>query len=286
MRLRDRDYDLRKPLLVGIVNLTPDSFSDGGALPNLDAVLRRAEELVRDGADILDWGGESTRPNAAPVSAEEEAERVLPAVALLARHLDVPLSVDTRRAAIAEAALDLGAAMVNDVSGFGDPAMGQVVARTGAAWVLMHMPHAVGQMAPSQKVEALPSDCDAALAQIAAELAVAVARAEAAGVSRSQLAIDPGIGFGKSLAQNLALLRHSEALARLGLPLYVGPSRKSFLGAITGTAADDRLGATAAAVTAAVLAGAAMVRVHDVRVMRQVMDVAVAVRDVAPTAAA
>ncbi len=285
MNLRDRHFDLHKPLLVGIVNLTPDSFSDGGQLPTLDHLLRRAEQLVRDGADILDLGGESTRPHAAPVSADEEAERVLPALASLADRLDVPLSVDTRRAAIAAAALDLGAAMVNDVSGFGDPAMGDVVARTGAAWVLMHMPHAVGQMGASQKVAALPDDPLAAIRQIAAELADAVARAEAAGVARAQLAIDPGIGFGKSLQQNLALLRPSGALARLGLPLYVGPSRKSFLGAITGAPVDDRLGATAAAVTAAVLAGAAFVRVHDVHVMRQVLDVAASIREAAAEAA-
>ena len=281
MYLRHHGFDLRKPLLVGILNVTPDSFSDGGQLATLDQVLRRAEELVRDGADLLDLGGESTRPLATAVSPAQEAERVLPAVEALARRLDVPLSVDTRRAEIAQAALDLGAAMINDVSGFSDPLMGEVVARAGAAWVLMHMPHAVGQMAPSQRVEALPVDPLAAIAEIANALGQAAARAEAAGVARSQLAIDPGIGFGKSLQQNLALLRRSGALARLGLPLYLGPSRKSFLGTLTGTPAEHRLGATAAAVTAAVLAGAAFVRVHDVRVMRQVLDVAAAIRDAA-----
>jgi dihydropteroate synthase len=284
MRLRDRDFDLRKPLLVGIVNLTPDSFSDGGQIQTQDDLLRRAEQLVRDGADLLDLGGESTRPNAPPVTAEEEAERVLPAIAAIAQRLDVAISVDTRRAAIAHEALQRGAAMVNDVSGFGDPEMGEVVARAGAAWVLMHMPHAVGAMAWSQKVAALPEDPDAAVGQIAADLAAAVARAERAGVARTQLAIDPGIGFGKSLRQNLALLRRCDGLLQLGLPLYLGPSRKSFLGAITGAPVDDRLGATAAAVTAAVLAGAAFVRVHDVRVMRQVLDVATAIRDAAPAA--
>lgn len=279
MHLRDRHFDLRKPLLVGILNLTPDSFSDGGQLLTLDDLVRRAERLVSDGADILDLGGESTRPHAPFVSPEVEADRVLPAIAALAQRLAVPLSVDTRRAAIASAALDFGAAMVNDVSGFGDARMGDVVASTGAAWVLMHMPHAVGQMAPSQKVAALPEDPRAAVAQIAHDLAVVVDRALAAGVAREQLAIDPGIGFGKSIEQNLALLRPSTALAKLGLPLYFGPSRKSFLGAISGATVDDRLGATAAAVAAAVFAGAAFVRVHDVRVMRQVLDVAVSIRD-------
>lgn len=279
MRLRDRDYDLRTPLLVGILNLTPDSFSDGGELAVLDAALRRAEAFVQDGADLLDLGGESTRPGAPPVTADEESARVLPVLEAIVARLDIPLSVDTRRAEIAAQAVRLGAAMVNDVSGFGDPRMGEIVAQSGVAWVLMHMPHAVGAMAPSQKVAALPEDPDAAVAQIAADLADVVARAEAAGVARSQLAIDPGIGFGKSVAQNLALLRRQPALLDLGLPLYLGPSRKSFLGAVTGAGVTDRLGATAAAVMAAVQAGAAFVRVHDVRVMRQVLDVATAIGD-------
>lgn len=281
MRLRDRDYDLRKPLLVGILNVTPDSFSDGGQLRDLDDVLRRAEQLQRDGADILDLGGESTRPGAAPVSPQTELNRVLPAVEAIAARLDLPVSVDTRRAAIAAQALRVGATMINDVSGFRDPDMGRIVAQHGAAWVLMHMPHAVGQMLWSQKTKQLQDDPQAALQQIADELAEAVARALASGVARAQLAVDPGIGFGKSLQQNLALLRPSAALSGLGLPLYFGPSRKSFLGAITGTPVDERLGATAAAVTAAVLAGAAFVRVHDVRMMRQVLDVATAIRDAA-----
>lgn len=279
MRLRDRDYDLRTPLLVGILNLTPDSFSDGGELAVLDAALRRAEAFVQDGADLLDLGGESTRPGAPPVTTDEESARVLPVLEAIVARLDIPLSVDTRRAEIAAQAVRLGAAMVNDVSGFGDPRMGEIVAQSGVAWVLMHMPHAVGAMAPSQKVAALPEDPDAAVAQIAADLADVVARAEAAGVARSQLAIDPGIGFGKSVAQNLALLRRQPALLDLGLPLYLGPSRKSFLGAVTGAGVTDRLGATAAAVMAAVQAGAAFVRVHDVRVMRQVLDVATAIGD-------
>ena len=284
MHLRDRHFDLRKPLLVGIVNLTPDSFSDGGQFQTIDEVLRRAEQLVHDGADILDLGGESTRPGAEPVSLQEEANRVLPVIAALASRIGVPLSVDTRRAAIADLTLRAGADMINDVSGFGDPDMGGVVAASGAAWVLMHMPHAVGQMQWSQKTANFPADPAAGVQQIADDLALAVTRAVSAGVQRDQLAIDPGLGFGKSFQQNLALLHRSPALERLGLPLYLGPSRKSFLGAITGTPVDDRLGATAAAVTAAVLAGAAFVRVHDVRVMRQVLDVATAIRDAARAA--
>lgn len=289
MRLRDRDYDLKKPLLVGILNLTPDSFSDGGQLQDIDEVLARAEQMLADGADILDLGGESTRPHAQPVTAEEEAARVLPALDALARRLDAPLSIDTRRASVAREALGLGATMVNDVSGFEDPDMGKLVAQTGAAWVLMHMPHAVGQMEWAQKHPKVLESPQEALQQIADDLERIVTRALDAGVQRGQLALDPGLGFGKSVAQNLLLLRpglrldrglqSAGPLARLGLPLYVGPSRKSFLGAITGAPVEDRLGATAAAVTAAVLAGVAFVRVHDVRMMRQVLDVAVAIRD-------
>ena len=279
MRLRDRTLDLHRPQLVGILNVTPDSFSDGGQLRHLDDVLRRAEQLVHDGADLLDLGGESTRPNAAPVSAEEEADRVLPAVRVLCARLDVPVAVDTRRAVVARDAIALGAAMINDVSGFGDPAMGALVAESGVAWVLMHMPVAVGQMGWSERAGPVPDATEAAMVHIASTLSEIAGRAQTAGVARTQLALDPGLGFGKSVAQNLRLLRHVEPLASLGLPLYVGPSRKSFLGAVTGAPVDDRVGATAAAVTAAVLAGAAFVRVHDVRVMRQVLDVAVAIRD-------
>jgi dihydropteroate synthase len=170
--------------------------------------------------------------------------------------------------------------MINDVSGFSDPAMGKVVADSGAAWVLMHMPHAVGAMQWSQQNAGWPGDVDEAVERIALELQHCIDRALAAGVARSQLAIDPGIGFGKSVAQNLALLRPQPALAKLGLPLYLGPSRKSFLKAVarpgTAEAPRDRDFATAAAVAAAVWSGAAFIRVHDVAAMRQVIDTALA----------
>lgn len=283
MQFRGTPVDLSRPLLVGILNLTPDSFSDGGELPTLDAVLRRAEQLVAEGADLLDLGGESTRPGAAEVPVEVEIARVVPAIEALAARLAVPLAVDTRRAAVARPALAAGAAMVNDVSGCGDPAMAGVVRETGAAWVLMHMPHAVGAMAWSERTQAMPTDVLAALGKIADDLRVSVQRAVEAGVDRSQLALDPGLGFGKTVAQNLASLQGSTPLARLGLPLYFGPSRKSFLCAVsrpgTAEAPRDRVFGTAAAVTAAVLAGAAFVRVHDVAAMRQVLDVATAIRD-------
>jgi dihydropteroate synthase len=285
MRLGQRTLDPAQPLLVGILNLTPDSFSDGGELPDLDAVLKRAEQLVRDGADVLDVGGESTRPGAAPVSADSERARVIPAIAAVVQRFPVPLSVDTRRAEVALEALAAGAVMVNDVSGFGDPAMGEVVASAGAAWVIMHMPASPAAIEWNRPAGDIPDDVGAALERIAGDLTTSVQRATAAGVSRDQIAIDPGIGFGKSVAQNLALLAPSTPIARIGLPLYFGPSRKSCLAAAIAAAGRavpvprERLHATAAAVTAAVLAGAAFVRVHDVREMRDVLDVAVAIRD-------
>lgn len=279
MLLGSHQIDLRVPTLVGILNLTPDSFSDGGELPTLDAVLRRAACMVAAGADVLDLGGESTRPGAAQVDAQQELERVAPAVQALRSRLDVPLSVDTHKADVARECLRLGATMVNDVSGFGDPDMGTVVARAGAAWVLMHMPNAVGAMGWSLASDAMPQTLEAGLERVARDLEDAVRRACAAGVSRAQLAVDPGIGFGKSLAQNLAFLRSPGPIARLDLPVFMGPSRKSFIGAVTGAEVGHRLMGTAAAVTAAVLAGAAFVRVHDVGEMRQVVDVARAIRD-------
>lgn len=283
MQLRGRTLDLRRPQLVGILNLTPDSFSDGGALQDRDSILAAAERMARQGADLLDLGAESTRPGAAEVTEQQELDRLLPALQDVCSRVDVAVSVDTRRARVAAEALRVGAAMINDVSGFGDPGMAAVVAEHGAAWVLMHMPHAVGAMQWSAVAGPMPTDVHAGLQQIADVLGQCAARAERAGVSRSQLAVDPGIGFGKSVAQNLALLRGAAPIAMLGLPVYVGPSRKSFLRAVAraGTADDpkDRLMGTAAAVTAAVLGGAHFVRVHDVAAMRQVIDVATALRD-------
>lgn len=282
MRLAGREVDLRRPQLVGILNVTPDSFSDGGQLPDVAAVLTRARQMLADGADLLDIGGESTRPGAAEVSEAEELARVLPAVAAISAELPIAVAVDTRRAAVARAALQAGATMINDVSGFSDPAMGEVLAQSGAAWVLMHMPHAVGAMQWSQGLAGWPDDVEAAIDRIAEELQQTVERALVAGVERTQLAIDPGIGFGKTVAQNLALLRPQPALAKLRLPLYLGPSRKSFLKAVarpgTAEAPRDREFATAAAVTAAVWSGAAFIRVHDVAAMRQVIDTALALR--------
>ncbi len=289
MQLGDRTLDLRQPLLVGIVNLTPDSFSDGGELDSLDAILRRAAQLIADGADILDVGGESSRPGAAEISVDMELSRVVAPVEAIARRFDVPISIDTRRAAVAAATLGAGATMVNDISGFSDPLMGKTVAAHAAAWVLMHTTNPLGQMNWTERAPDMPETVDGALRRICAQLRLSVERARAAGVPRTQLCVDPGIGFGKSLGQNLALLRSNSPLASLNVPLYFGPSRKSFIaalgraagrqGAAAGEQPLDRIGGTAAAVVAAVQAGASFIRVHDVAVMRQVIDMTLAIAD-------
>jgi dihydropteroate synthase len=251
--------------ILGVLNATPDSFSDGGlllrkdAIPRLDAALALAESMLRAGAHMLDVGGESTRPGARAVPAELEIRRAVPIVEALAKRFAVPISIDTRKAAVAEAALGAGATIVNDVSGLRcDPELARVVARAGAGLVLGHLrgePETM-QLAPH---------FDDVLAEVAAELADSVARARAAGIPAARLAVDPGLGFGKRLEDNLALLANAGWLReRLGLPVLLGPSRKAFLGALTGEPVEARDAASAAACAVAAFAGADALRVHDV----------------------
>ncbi|MFT7626362.1 MAG: dihydropteroate synthase [Myxococcota bacterium] len=258
---------------MGVLNVTPDSFSDGGRYAEADAAIVRGRALVAAGADILDIGGESTRPGAPAVSEAEELRRVIPVIEGL-RDSAAMLSIDTSKAAVAEAACAAGAAMINDVTGlYGDPAMPAVAAASQALVCLMHM-----QGTP-ETMQADPSYTDA-LADVTQWLAGAVDHAVAAGVQRHRILLDPGIGFGKRLGHNLALIRGCGDLGRaLGLPVLMGVSRKSFLGRITGKPVNDREWATAAAVTACVLAGARVVRVHDVASMRDVVQVADALAD-------
>ncbi|MEY3011376.1 MAG: hypothetical protein RIT45_111 [Pseudomonadota bacterium] len=265
------------PALVAILNITEDSFSGDGLAARPDGLAMAVERAVLAGADLLDVGAESTRPGASAVDASLERARVVTAIQTVRALTDLPIAVDTRRAGTAVAALEAGAVMVNDTSGRHDAEMAEVVAAHHAGWVLMHAPHAIGDQGWSAAVEAMPTGVDAGVAQVAADLEARVRAALEAGVPREQLALDPGIGFGKTVAQNLAFLRAQHALASLALPVYLGPSRKSALGAITGTAPDDRLGASAAATAAAVFAGARFVRVHDVAEMRQALDVAWAI---------
>jgi dihydropteroate synthase len=270
---RNRRIELGQATLVmGILNITPDSFSDGGRHFSASAALAGAERLVREGADILDVGGESTRPGSEPVPAEEEMARILPVVAAIRRTLDCPISIDTYKAAVAAAALDAGADIINDISGLTfDPGMAGLAAETGAGVVIMHILGTPRDMQTDPHYEDVTGE-------IAEFLARQVTLAERAGVSRDQIVIDPGIGFGKRLADNFTILRELDRLTRLGLPVLAGPSRKSFIGRILDLPVEERLEGTAAAVTAAILNGARIVRVHDVQAMKRVARIADAIR--------
>lgn len=263
-----------KPRLMGIVNVTPDSFSDGGRLTSVDAAVAHAEQLVEAGADILDVGGESTRPGAAPVSLEEEAQRVLPIVrALVRRNVPAWISVDTQKAALAHEAIQEGAQIINDVSALADPEMASVAAQGGAAVILMHM------RGTPESMQEGDLRYDDLIAEVGIFLANAIFKARAADLPKQRLMVDPGIGFGKTTEHNLTLTKRLDVLGQLGLPVVYGPSRKRFLGELTGAPVEDRDRATAAACAAAVLAGAHIVRVHDVAAVRDAVTVAAAVRD-------
>ena len=255
-----------RPLVMGIINLTPDSFFGGSRAAEPAAAVARALQLAAAGADILDLGAESSRPGAEPVSQAEEADRLLPVVAALAAATDVPLSIDTVRAATARAALDLGAAIINDISaGTWDPDMFGLAAERGCGLVLMHM-----QGAPRTMQQA-PSYHDP-VAEITGHLAARARLAEEAGVAPGHIVVDPGIGFGKSLEHNLALLRDLRRTAG-GRPLLLGASRKRFIAGITGAGVADRLPGSLAALVAAWRAGASVVRVHDVAESVQFLEV-------------
>jgi dihydropteroate synthase len=257
------------PKLMGVVNVTPDSFSDGGRYLDADAAIMHGEELARDGAELLDVGGESTRPGAEEVSAEEEMARVVPVVAGLADTATV--SIDTSKLAVAEAALDAGASIVNDVTALRhDPDIGALCAERGVGLVLMHMQGEPRTMQANPVYEDVVDDVKAFLVE---RLEVAVA----AGVAEERVWLDPGIGFGKTLEHNLELLRRLGELRELGRLLVVGTSRKSFLGKIDGSVVDDRLGGTIASSVLAAAEGADVLRVHDVAEAAQAVKVASAI---------
>ncbi|HWH52226.1 MAG TPA: dihydropteroate synthase [Gemmatimonadaceae bacterium] len=275
---------LDRPRILGIVNMTPDSFSDGGRLLTVDDACRHVERLVADGADVVDVGGESTRPqHAEPVSADDERRRVLPVIeAVAARFPDVPVSIDTVKALVARDALAAGASIVNDVSAFRlDGGMPAVCAAARAGVVLMHSRGGVADMATF----AHASYGDDVAGEVIAELAPRVEQAMRAGVTRERIAIDPGIGFSKRGEQSLEILSALERFAALGFPVLVGPSRKRFIGDITGVAApSERVAGTVGACVAALDRGAMLFRVHDVRPARDALDVAWAIRQAAATA--
>ncbi|HMM77766.1 MAG TPA: dihydropteroate synthase [Gammaproteobacteria bacterium] len=262
------------PLIMGVLNLTPDSFSDGGCHASLDAALAQARLMREEGASIVDVGGESTRPGAAPVSDDLQIARVLPVLTALRRAHGAAfaISVDTRSAAVAEAALAAGADMINDVSGARDPAMLACVARHGAAIVLMHMQGTPATMQIDPRYEDVTRE-------VRDYLAARAAAAVDAGIARARIVLDPGIGFGKTRAHNLQLLRDLPQLAVLGHPLMLGTSRKRFMGAICReTQPQELVGATCATTALGVAAGVRVFRVHDVKPNRQALEVAWALR--------
>ncbi len=255
-----------RTLVMGILNVTPDSFSDGGRYLEPAAAVERAWEIAEEGADILDVGGESTRPGSAAISTGEEMRRVMPVLDALAGKYPLPISIDTSKSEVAGAALALGTAIVNDVTSLrGDPRLGAEAARSGAGLILMHMR---GSPAGMQRIPPSP-DILAELDRWAQE---AVARAQKCGVCSERIVLDPGIGFGKTTRQNLEILRNLERLSDTGYPLLVGTSRKSFIGAIVSNPAGERIWGTGATVAASIIFGAHIVRVHDVGVMREVAD--------------
>lgn len=267
-----------RTLVMGVLNVTPDSFSDGGRFFDPEAAIGRAMAIERAGADLLDIGGESTRPGSAGTPAEEEMRRVLPVLQGLRARVKIPISIDTQKAAVAEAALAAGAEIINDISGLrNDPRLGEVAARHGVPLILMHMrgePRTMQQGSFARDV----------LRDVKSGLRAAAARARRAGVARSQIVVDPGIGFGKSFQQNYELLAKLSELAKLDYPLSVGTSRKAFLGATLardGKSAppEERIWGTAATVAASILNGAHIVRVHDVAEMVQIARVADCVLD-------
>lgn len=266
---------------MGVLNATPDSFWEESRVPGVDAALSAAGRMVGAGADLLDVGGESTRPGADPVSPAEERRRVVPVVEALAREFpDVVVSVDTVKADTARAALDAGAAVINDVSALRlDPGIADAVRDAHAGLILMHSRGTVADMASYARARYGPDP----MGEVIAELRASLRTARARGVPEEAIALDPGLGFAKTPAQSMAALRGLERLADLGHPVAVGPSRKRFVGELAGgVPAGDRLPGTLAACVVAFLAGARIFRVHDVGAMRHALDVAAAFADAAP----
>jgi len=272
LRCRNRILSLgRRPYIMGVLNVTPDSFSDGGQFDALERAVPRAHQMVAQGADIIDVGGESTRPGARRVPLQEELRRVIPVVERLCSRLKVPISVDTYKAEVARQALRAGAHIINDISALRfDRQLAKAVAESGAALILMHMKGAPRSMQRAPHY-------DDVMAEIFAFLARQAHRADQAGISRDRLVIDPGIGFGKRVPDNLVILNRLGELHSLGLPLLVGVSRKSFIGKVLDLPVEDRLEGTAAAVAMAVAKGAHIVRVHDVKQMVRVARITQAI---------
>lgn len=260
LNLGDKSFRLgERTLIMGILNVTPDSFSDGGKFFNLNQALEHARNMVKEGIDILDIGGESTRPQAEPISEEEELRRVLPLLEKLRGELDLPISIDTYKASVAEKALEMGVDMVNDVWGFkADPEIAEVAARYQVPVCLMH----------NRKV----AQYDDLMTEITSDLRESIDIALKAGVKEENIILDPGIGFGKTLEHNLEAMHHLEELVALGYPLLLGTSRKSMIGKVLDLPAGERLEGTASTIAYGITRGADIVRVHDIKYMKRVVD--------------
>ena len=266
------EYILRfeKTLLMGILNVTPDSFSDGGKYIDTDTAVEHGKHMVSDGADIIDIGGESTRPGSKPLSVKEEIDRILPVITRLLDEVSVPLSIDTYKPRVADACLQAGAHLINDITGLTHSEMRKVAAKYNVPVVIMHMkgtPQTMQQNPVYQDV----------LGEIKTFLYHQITKAQETGIT--QIIIDPGIGFGKSVEHNLQILKHLRTFTDLGCPILVGPSRKSFIGTLTGLSVTERLEGTIAAVTLASMNGANIVRVHDIKECKRALQIADAVRD-------
>ena len=270
-KIKATTLHLERPLIMGILNLTPDSFSDGGQFLDPDQALGRAIRLVQDGADILDLGAESTRPNASIISEQEELDRLLPVLSRVAREIQIPISIDTTKPAVAKEALSLGASIINDVSGLRQNSkLGQVVSQEGAGIVLMHR-------RGTPETMQLMTDYHDVMEDVIRELSESLQIAESCGISPEKIVLDPGIGFSKKPEQNFELLERLKELESLNRPVLIGPSRKSFIGAVTKQAPDKRLMGTVAACILAFERGAKIFRVHDVWALKEALAVSEAI---------
>ena len=257
LRLRKRELRFDRTLVMGILNVTPDSFSDGGEHGSMKEAVDHGISMANQGADIIDIGGESTRPGAIPISVEDELSRVLPVIKGLMSSVKVPLSIDTRHAEVARQASELGVEIVNDVTGLSDPGMINVLKETGAAAIVMHMRGQPNDMQTNTVYDDI-------VGEIGGSLVSRIAEAERAGIDPSRLAIDPGIGFGKDVKGNLDIIRRLREFRSYGRPILIGASRKGFIGKIVGGTTDERLTGSLVCASAAILNGAYMVRAHDV----------------------
>ena len=267
-RIKGGELELgQRTLLMGVLNVTPDSFSDGGLYFDRQLAIERALQMVEEGADIIDIGGESTRPFSEPTPLEEELRRVIPVIEAVAPKISIPISIDTYKAKVAFEALQAGASIVNDISGLRfDPEMVKIVAESGAGLIVMHIKG-------TPKTMQLDPHYDDVMDEIKSYLKESIEKAELEGVHPESIVVDPGIGFGKKLHHNLEIFRRLNELEELGKPILVGPSRKSFIGEILGLPVSERLYGTLGAVAYCALKGVHIVRVHDVKAARQVVDI-------------